>query len=73
MNIFGNRIPHLKKAAQRMLFSELGAVLLAAVALTFGCTNAGQKMQSPLIQRNTLTNPNPRFLTFGKFLGIIFL
>ena len=33
MNIKGIRIPHLKKAARRMLFSELGAVLLAAVAL----------------------------------------
>lgn len=33
MNIIENRIPHLKKAARRMLLSELGAVLLAAVAL----------------------------------------
>ncbi|HBF14267.1 MAG TPA: hypothetical protein DDW30_01005 [Clostridiales bacterium] len=33
MNIFGKKVPQLKKAARRMLLSELSAVLLAAVAL----------------------------------------
>ena len=33
MNIFGFRIPILKKAAQRMLQAELAGILIAAVTL----------------------------------------